>query len=386
MKSESSRPDQEICPPPIQYMRLPHGSLVFMSDSENTRLPSVVTRMPRIWSPGTGGRFTLSNVSLGNSRTRTTDPMRRSSQGRWLSMTSSPDPANEIATPGMPSDNPSIAAATVPANITSSPMLGPWLIPENTKSGRGSRSAPNASNTQSVGVPSTWNEPSGRLSGRSGRVSVSEWLVPLCSRSGATTVTVATVRHTSASRARRRARIPSSLLTRMFNGGLAVHDVEDGPQLMGEVFDGLVLERCASLRFQGSGSPVLVHALSRPLDGVLLRVQQMLDQQDQFDLAPLVHPVTGPVLGGIEKPELALPVAQHVGLEVGELADVTDGEELLDRSRDRHRHCSAFNSRSMRSAMARRGDLPSNRIWETSDAMGSSMPVRRPSSTAARAV
>ena len=43
--------------------------------------------------------------------------------------------------------------------------------------------------TQSVGVPSTWNAPSGRRVARSGRCSVSECDVPLCSRSGATTVT-----------------------------------------------------------------------------------------------------------------------------------------------------------------------------------------------------
>ena len=48
-----------------------------------------------------------------------------------------------------------------------------------------------ASITQSVGVPSICQAPSGRRAGRSGRCSVSEWEVPLCSRSGATTVTAA---------------------------------------------------------------------------------------------------------------------------------------------------------------------------------------------------
>ena len=92
--------------------------------------------------------------------------------------------------PGTPSITASIAAETVPEYSTSSPMFGPWLIPENTKSGRSGISACIASITQSVGVPSTCHAPSGRRCGRSGRCSVREWLVPLCSRSGATTVTL----------------------------------------------------------------------------------------------------------------------------------------------------------------------------------------------------
>src|SRR5262245_44449730 len=98
-------------------------------------------------------------------------------------------------------------------------MLGPWLTPENTKSGRSGNKAPSASSTQSVGVPSTWYDPSGRRAGRRGRCIVRLWEVPLCSRSGAMTVTSPTVWHTSASRERPGARIPSSLETRMFMWG-----------------------------------------------------------------------------------------------------------------------------------------------------------------------
>ena len=76
-----------------------------------------------------------------------------------------------------------------------------------------------ASMAQSVGVPSICHAPSGRRAGRSGRCSVSECEVPLCSRSGATTVTLATSRQTSASSASPGARMPSSLVTRMFMGG-----------------------------------------------------------------------------------------------------------------------------------------------------------------------
>ena len=70
--------------------------------------------------------------------------------------------ANEIAIPGTPSVTASIAAETVPEYNTSSPMLGPRFTPEKTKSGCSGMRAPRPSRTQSVGVPSTWNEPSCR--------------------------------------------------------------------------------------------------------------------------------------------------------------------------------------------------------------------------------
>ena len=47
---------------------------------------------------------------------------------------------------------------------------------------------------------------------------MSEWEVPLCSRSGATTVTVPTDWQARASIPMPGARMPSSLLTRMFMG------------------------------------------------------------------------------------------------------------------------------------------------------------------------
>src|SRR2546427_6741461 len=107
-----------------------------------------------------------------------------------------------------------------------------------------------------------------------------------------------------------------------------------------------------------------------------------------FRSAPLVHAVARAVLGRIEEPELALPIAQDGGLEIGELADFADREELLDgmRARDRHRHCSAFSSRSMRSDTAWRGDLPWNSTAVTSRAIGNSTPWRSPRVTAERAV
>src|SRR3989441_8599067 len=83
----------------------------------------------------------------------------------------------------------------------------------------------------------------------------------------------------------------------------------------------------------------------------------MLHQHDQLDLAPLIHPVAGPVLGGVQEAELALPVPQHVRLQVGELTHLADREELLNGMGDAHRQCSGLSSRSIRSATAWLGDL-----------------------------
>src|SRR2546425_2952222 len=117
-------------------------------------------------------------------------------------------------------------------------------------------------------------------------------------------------------------------------------------------------------RFGGEGPPrfglelaraaILLDLLPRAFDRVFLGVQQMLDEHDQLDLAPLIHAIARAVLGRIQEAELALPVAQHVRLQVGELADLTDREELLHRLGRRataHR-LSAFSSRSIRSLTA----------------------------------
>src|SRR5258708_6019170 len=145
-------------------------------------------------------------------------------------------------------------------------------------------------------------------------------------------------------------------------------------------------EGAPRLRFQFARAAVLLDLLARALDGVLLGVEQVLDQHDQLDLAPLVDAVAGAVLRRVQEPELALPVAQHVRLQVGELADLADREELLDRMRGAHRHCSALSSRSISSATARAGGLPWNSTASTSREIGSSTPRRPPRATAARAV
>src|SRR5690242_3817634 len=170
---------------------------------------------------------------------------------------------------------------------------------------------------------------------------------------------------------------------------------EDRLEVRTQVLHRLRRERASRLRLELARAAVLFDLLPRALDRVLLCVQEMLDKHDELDFAPLIHAVPRPVFGRVEEPKLALPVPQHVGLEIGELADLADREELLYRMWCAHRapppppptpHCSGFSSRSMRSTRARCGDLPSNSTAATSRAIGSSTPCRSPSVTADRAV
>src|SRR6266567_9373600 len=87
---------------------------------------------------------------------------------------------------------------------------------------------------------------------------------------------------------------------------------EDRLELGAQVLDRLSRERATRLRLEVPTAPILLDFLARSLDGVFLRVQQVLHEHDQLDLAPLVHAIARAILGGIEKTELALPVAQHV--------------------------------------------------------------------------
>src|SRR6267143_6391320 len=130
----------------------------------------------------------------------------------------------------------------------------------------------------------------------------------------------------------------------------AEHRFEVGAELL----DGFGGERAPRFGLQLARAAVLLDLLARAFDRVFLGVQEVLHKHDQLDLAPLVHAIPRAVFGGIEKAELALPVAQDVRLQIGELADFADREELLDglgRSAAAHR-LSAFNSRSIRSLTA----------------------------------
>src|SRR5437867_4551885 len=161
---------------------------------------------------------------------------------------------------------------------------------------------------------------------------------------------------------------------------------EKGFELGAQVLDGLGRERAACLRLQVPAAPILLDLLARPFDRVFLGVEQMLHQHDQLDLAPLIHPVAGPVLGGVQEAELALPVPQHVRLQVGELTHLADREELLNGMGDAHRQCSGLSSRSMRSETAWLGDFRLKRTSATWRAIGSSTPCCSASVTAERAV
>src|SRR3989441_99218 len=170
---------------------------------------------------------------------------------------------------------------------------------------------------------------------------------------------------------------------------------EDRFQLQTEVLDRLGRQSAPRLRLQLARATVLLDLLARPLDRVFLRVQEVLHQHDQLDLASLVHPVARPVLGRVEEAELTLPVPQHVGLQVGELADLADREELLDRIWDAHSpppppppppHCSAFSPRSLRAPPPWRGGFPPNNTPATRSALRDPTPCRAAAGTPPRAV
>src|SRR2546427_10542045 len=91
--------------------------------------------------------------------------------------------------------------------------------------------------------------------------------------------------------------------------GSALKDREYGFELAAQILHGLRGERPARLRLQLARATVLLDLLACALDRVLLRVQQVLHQHDQLDLAPLIHAVARAVLCGVQEPELALPVA-----------------------------------------------------------------------------
>src|SRR3977135_4325208 len=165
-----------------------------------------------------------------------------------------------------------------------------------------------------------------------------------------------------------------------------LEDGEDRLELGAQILDRLGRERAPRLRLELARAPILLDLLARPLNRVFFGVEQVLHQHDQLDLAPLVHPVAGPVLGGVQEPELALPVPQHEGLQGGELAHFPDREALLHGMGGSHRQCSGLSSRSIKSATAWPGDFRLKRTSATSRAIGSSTPCRSASVTAERAV
>src|SRR5438128_5656337 len=168
-------------------------------------------------------------------------------------------------------------------------------------------------------------------------------------------------------------------------GRVSFEHGEDGFELRAQILHRLRRERPTRFRLELARAPILLDLLPRALDRVLLGVEEMLDQHDELDLPPLVDAIPRPVLGRIEEAELALPIPQHVRLEIGELADLADREELLYRMRRAHLPpppppppppSSGSTSPPPTSTKAPSGDLPSNRTAAPSRAIGSSPPCR----------
>ena len=105
------------------------------------------------------------------------------------------------------------------------------------------------------------------------------------------------------------------------------------------------LERVPHLRLLELGLELLtgvplhvVEPAAGALDRVLLLVQEFLHELDHFDLSTAICAVARAVLHRNEAFELRLPVAQHVGLQSGDAADLADRVVLLFRDRlERHR-------------------------------------------------
>src|SRR6266851_3099042 len=74
-----------------------------------------------------------------------------------------------------------------------------------------------------------------------------------------------------------------------------------------------------------------LEALLRAGDREPLFVEKLLDAQHGLDVAAAIDALSGGVLGRSEGRELRFPVAEDVGLGVGDLADLTDLEEKLVR-------------------------------------------------------
>src|SRR6185312_3852061 len=166
----------------------------------------------------------------------------------------------------------------------------------------------------------------------------------------------------------------------------AVERADDPHEIALQCIDAAGCESVARCGFERAVLPVFIDTGTRAFDGVLVDVQQLLHQHDQLDLAALVHTVAGAVLCGMEKAELAFPVAKNVRFEIGKVAHVTDREELTDWYRSHgfslHSSRSARGSRFIKSTIASRGAWPSNRTENTASTIGMSTPARSASSLA----
>src|SRR5581483_11895764 len=162
---------------------------------------------------------------------------------------------------------------------------------------------------------------------------------------------------------------------------------QDGLELVLERLQRFAIQRGPRRRLERTASraPMLVDLPARPVDRVLLGVEEMLDEEDQLDLTPLIDAIAGAILRRAQEPELALPIPEHVRLQIRQRAHIPDRIELPSRL-SRHQSDSARNSRSMSSAIDSRAGFPSNRILWTPATIGMSTPTRSANLRALRAV
>src|SRR5260370_24646096 len=92
--------------------------------------------------------------------------------------------------------------------------------------------------------------------------------------------------------------------------GVAFEDREEGLELGAQVLHGLGGEGAPRLRFQFARAAVLLDLLARPLDGVLLGVEQVVYQHEPPGLAPLAGAGARAGLRPVDEPGLPLPRPQ----------------------------------------------------------------------------
>src|SRR5690242_7388632 len=126
-------------------------------------------------------------------------------------------------------------------------------------------------------------------------------------RSPVPSVEPSSTRYTIAPGAARRLRLTTSVMVaaawyagmttarvssaRPGTGRVSFENGQDGLELRAQVLHRLGRERAARLRLELARSPILLDLLSSPFDRVLLGVQEVLDEHDELDFAPLVHAV-----------------------------------------------------------------------------------------------
>src|SRR6266704_281031 len=75
-------------------------------------------------------------------------------------------------------------------------------------------------------------------------------------------------------------------------------NAEDRLELGAELLDGFGGEGAPRLRLELAGAAILLDLLPGAFDRVFLGVQQMLNEKNQLDLAPLIHAMARAVRGG----------------------------------------------------------------------------------------